>query len=57
MIVTLAGGVGAARFLKGLCLVRNPRELVAVINTADDIVLHGLHQLAVNCIKIPGWFF
>tara|TARA_B100000131_G_scaffold211528_1_gene203370 strand:- start:7685 stop:8608 length:924 start_codon:yes stop_codon:yes gene_type:complete len=43
MIVTLAGGVGAARFLKGLCLVRNPRELVAVINTADDIVLHGLH--------------
>ena len=43
MIVTLAGGVGAARFLKGLCLVRPPEDLVAVINTADDTVLHGLH--------------
>jgi len=43
MIVTLAGGVGAARFLKGLCLVKPPRDLIAVINTADDTVLHGLH--------------
>jgi len=43
MIVTLAGGVGAARFLKGLCLVRPPEDLIAVINTADDAVLHGLH--------------
>ena len=43
MIVTLAGGVGAARFLKGLCLVRPPEDLIAVINTADDTVLHGLH--------------
>jgi len=43
MIVTLAGGVGAARFLKGLCLVRSPEDLIAVINTADDTVLHGLH--------------
>jgi LPPG:FO 2-phospho-L-lactate transferase len=43
MIVTLAGGVGAARFLKGLCLVRPPEDLTAVINTADDTVLHGLH--------------
>ena len=43
MIVTLAGGVGAARFLKGLCLVRSPEDLIAVINTADDAVLHGLH--------------
>lgn len=43
MIVTLAGGVGAARFLKGLRLVRPPNDLIAVINTADDTVLHGLH--------------
>jgi len=43
MIVTLAGGVGAARFLKGLCLVRPPEDLIAVINTADDTVLHGLY--------------
>ena len=43
MIVTLAGGVGAARFLKGLSLVKDPSELKAIINTADDVVLHGLH--------------
>ena len=43
MIVTLAGGVGAARFLKGLRLVKPPRELIAIVNTGDDPVLHGLH--------------
>ena len=43
MIVTLAGGVGAARFLKGLRLVKPPSELVAIVNTGDDTVLHGLH--------------
>ena len=43
MIVTLAGGEGAARVLKGLCLVRPPEDLIAVINTADDTVLHGLY--------------
>jgi LPPG:FO 2-phospho-L-lactate transferase len=43
VIVTLAGGVGAARFLKGLRLVKPPSELVAIVNTGDDTVLHGLH--------------
>ena len=43
MIVTLAGGVGAARFLKGLSLIKEPSELKTIINTADDVVLHGLH--------------
>jgi LPPG:FO 2-phospho-L-lactate transferase len=35
--------VGAARFLKGLRLVKPPSELVAIVNTGDDTVLHGLH--------------
>lgn len=43
MIVTLAGGVGAARFLAGLVQVRPPSELTAVVNVGDDVVLHGLH--------------
>jgi LPPG:FO 2-phospho-L-lactate transferase len=43
MLVTLAGGVGASRFLRGLCSVVDPATLVAVINTGDDVVLHGLH--------------
>ncbi|HEX2191665.1 MAG TPA: 2-phospho-L-lactate transferase [Acidimicrobiales bacterium] len=43
MIVTLAGGVGASRFLLGLCAVVDPASVVAVVNTGDDVVLHGLH--------------
>ena len=43
MIVTLAGGVGAARMLAGLVQVVDPGELTAVVNVGDDLVLHGLH--------------
>ncbi len=43
MIVPLCGGVGAARFLRGLIDVVDPAEVVAVVNTGDDVVLHGLH--------------
>lgn len=42
MIAVLAGGVGAARYLSGLVQVVSPEEVVAVVNTADDIWLHGL---------------
>lgn len=42
MIAVLAGGVGAARFLRGLVGVVDPDEITAVVNTADDTVLHGL---------------
>jgi LPPG:FO 2-phospho-L-lactate transferase len=43
VIVPLCGGVGAARFLRGLIDVVDPGEIVAVVNTGDDVVLHGLH--------------
>lgn len=43
MICTLAGGVGAARFLRGLVGVVPPEEVVVVVNTGDDTGLHGLH--------------
>jgi LPPG:FO 2-phospho-L-lactate transferase len=43
MICVLAGGVGAARFLSGLVQVVEPAEVAAVVNVADDFVLHGLH--------------
>jgi LPPG:FO 2-phospho-L-lactate transferase len=39
-IVVLAGGVGGARFLQGVRTV-SP-EVTAVVNTADDVTLHGL---------------
>jgi LPPG:FO 2-phospho-L-lactate transferase len=42
-VSVLAGGVGAARFLAGLVQVLPPANITAVVNTADDTVLHGLH--------------
>src|SRR4051794_28372571 len=43
MLATLAGGVGAARFLAGLVRVVPPADVVAIVNTADDDEFHGLH--------------
>jgi len=39
----LAGGVGAARFLRGLVRVTDPRNVVVIGNTADDEEFFGLH--------------
>jgi LPPG:FO 2-phospho-L-lactate transferase len=43
MLAALAGGVGAARLLSGLVRVVDPASITAIVNTADDVVLHGLH--------------
>jgi LPPG:FO 2-phospho-L-lactate transferase len=43
VITALAGGVGAARLLRGLVRVVPPGDVTAVVNTGDDTELHGLH--------------
>ena len=43
MITALAGGVGAARLLRGMVEVVPPDELTAIVNVGDDTDLHGLH--------------
>lgn len=43
MITALAGGVGAAKFLTGLAKLVNQEDLTVIVNTGDDIELHGLH--------------
>lgn len=43
MIVVLAGGVGAARFLQGVVQVVPQQELTAIVNTGDDRDFYGLH--------------
>ena len=42
-VTVLAGGVGAARFLVGLVRTVDESGVCAVVNTADDIELWGLH--------------
>ena len=41
-IVTLAGGVGGARFLRGLRAAAPEAHITAVVNTGDDVTMHGL---------------
>jgi LPPG:FO 2-phospho-L-lactate transferase len=42
-ITVLAGGIGAARFLRGLKTAAPGAEITVVGNTGDDISLFGLH--------------
>jgi len=43
VICVLAGGVGAARFLRGLIQVVPAADITAIVNTGDDTILHGLN--------------
>jgi LPPG:FO 2-phospho-L-lactate transferase len=66
-IVALAGGVGASKLLLGLYKEMDPRDLAAVVNTGDDITLHGLkispdldivtYTLAGVVDSAKGWGF
>ncbi len=42
-VAALAGGVGGAKLLVGLQEVLDPRDLTAIVNTADDAEIYGLH--------------
>jgi LPPG:FO 2-phospho-L-lactate transferase len=64
-IAVLAGGVGAARFLRGLCSLLEPDRLTLIVNTADDESFFGLHvspdldtvtyTLANRVGRVHGW--
>ena len=43
MYAVLAGGVGAARFLRGLVRAVPPEQLTVIANVGDDLDIHGLH--------------
>jgi len=42
-VVALAGGVGAAKLLRGIVKVTPPKNLFIIGNVGDDIELYGLH--------------
>ena len=64
-IAALAGGVGGSKLLLGLQEVADPASLTAIVNTGDDIVLHGLkispdldivtYTLAGVVDSVKGW--
>jgi LPPG:FO 2-phospho-L-lactate transferase len=41
-VVVLAGGTGGARFLRGLRAAVPGAEVTAIVNTGDDVTMHGL---------------
>jgi LPPG:FO 2-phospho-L-lactate transferase len=41
-VVALAGGVGAGKFLRGLVRALPSADVTAVVNTGDDLEMHGL---------------
>jgi LPPG:FO 2-phospho-L-lactate transferase len=41
-VVALAGGVGAGKFLRGLVRAVPPTDVTVIVNTGDDLDLHGL---------------
>src|SRR5213593_4514630 len=42
-VVVLSGGVGGARFLRGVVDVVDPAEVTAIVNVGDDVEVLGLH--------------
>ncbi len=42
-VLALAGGVGAARFLRGVVRAVSPTDLTVVVNTGDDREFYGVH--------------
>jgi LPPG:FO 2-phospho-L-lactate transferase len=42
-IVALAGGIGAGKPLRGLVRVVPASDVAVIVNTADDVTMHGLH--------------
>jgi LPPG:FO 2-phospho-L-lactate transferase len=53
-VAALAGGVGAGKFLRGLARAVRPEDVTAIVNTGDDITIHGLH-VAPDLDSVTYW--
>jgi LPPG:FO 2-phospho-L-lactate transferase len=54
MVVVLAGGVGAARFLRGLVGAVPARDVTVIVNVADDLDILGL-RVCPDLDSITYW--
>lgn len=56
-LTALAGGTGAAKLLRGLYQIMEPRDLTVIVNTGDDAEIWGLHispDLDTVCYTLAG---
>jgi LPPG:FO 2-phospho-L-lactate transferase len=53
-VTAIAGGIGAGKFLRGLVRAVEPSDITVVVNTGDDIVMHGLY-VAPDLDSVTYW--
>ena len=53
-VVALTGGVGGGKFLRGLVRAVAPRDVTAVVNTGDDLWMHGL-RICPDLDSVSYW--
>jgi LPPG:FO 2-phospho-L-lactate transferase len=53
-VVALAGGIGGGKFLRGLVRAVPPNDVVAVVNTGDDLWMHGL-RICPDLDSVTYW--
>ena len=53
-VAALAGGIGAGKFLRGLVRAVPARDVTAVVNTGDDVVMHGL-RICPDLDSVTYW--
>jgi LPPG:FO 2-phospho-L-lactate transferase len=53
-VAALAGGIGAGKFLRGVVRVVPPQDVTAIVNTGDDVRIHGLH-IAPDLDSVTYW--
>jgi LPPG:FO 2-phospho-L-lactate transferase len=53
-VAALAGGIGAGKFLRGLVRAVPPHDVTAIVNTGDDVRIHGLH-IAPDLDSVTYW--
>ena len=57
-VVVLAGGFGGARMADGFALLKDDVRLSVIVNTGDDLELHGLHvspDIDTVMYTLAGW--
>lgn len=53
-VVVLTGGVGGGKFLRGLVRAVAPRDVTALVNTGDDLWMHGL-RICPDLDSVSYW--
>jgi len=54
-LTALAGGTGAAKLLRGLSRIMDPRDLTVIVNTGDDAEIWGSTSRPISTPSPTRW--